>query len=856
MVNPRLYRPPIMAALAALVCALAIASAPAPAHAEVKTYSPDNQLSLDVYSSLGLTTTGLDEEAATENAPYDAHEEGSTTTLLTMDDVYVAANGQRSNTYTLRSRLNRLDDSERDTVIQDDYGIMVGAYKFYDTSDRRDYRNFAYEDGYRTDGALSDNSHDVVKTSTYNGFDGKYATSVACDLGNGWDDHVAELRANSDTNTFSIKIFALDASGNRSEVDSLYPTFNRSQVSMSMVKFNIAGYQQERDAAFEIEAADVDNDNVDEIFCYTGAYEDRDSTRFAIVDMFDYNAQTKSWSHSTTELDGSSSYNYATDAELQAYAERKDDDNWTRQLLKQSPVVTLAAGDLDRHDGEEIAMAISAPGSHDNGGRVGKCYIYTWDTESKSLMGIDGLNEEVGGAYVPLYNTNSAGPVAAYQGMASANCAFGTFQVPSSSGTPQTTMGLIIAGWDRTGSTDISKDDHYTQAAYRYVYYDPARDSFVVSDYLTKALGKDAEHIVYTATHDSNKDERYVPTLAPFALCCARLQGLHQSVENDAVLFGGEVYNFVLGTGLTDSLGSISLCSNQQNDNSNTKTKEQVWIGDVVAGNVSGSEDYEESFLAVIGIHRDADLGDDDDYYWMDIAHFTAKWHGQDSIEYKTAQEGVIRESNRINKERFGVWVSLCLPNVSHRGMQVRYKDMAKYYTAPTVLAMLEDAPYFGDLQQSFRYIKSGSTGFNKTDSSTDGTSWSINAQVGAYIKGAVAFFAKGEYMGQLQGTFSYAGQRSSTLQYGVSYASHASAGNKVVVYTIPMVYYYYEVSDPTDPNGEWSTLMVPTYLEPVTALVSQDVWDEKADELGLPKVSDVLSNTPGNPESYTAAAM
>lgn len=872
MASHRWYRSPLMARIAALValaCALSTASLATTAYAEVKTYSPDDQLSLDVYSSLGLATSELDEETARETAPYDASELDSTTTLLTMDDVYVAANGRHDNTYTLRSRLNRLDDDKRGTGVHDNFGNMVGAYNFYGTSASKDNAS----DGHRTDGALSDNANDVVRSATHYGFSGKYATSVAVDLGSGWDDHVAELRAyGSDTSSYmgygtsyrggiTIRLFSLDEAGNRTLETYLMPTVNDSQLwydtaakgAAARAKYLNAGYLQENDAVFEIEAADVDNDHVDEIFCYTGAYEDRDSTRYAIVDMFDIDPEAKDVSHSTTELDAGPSNLYVTNRELQDSAGRKD-DRWYRQLLKQSPVVTLAAGNLDLHGGEEVAMTVSAPGSHDNVAKVGKCYVFTWDGATSSLRGVDGLNDEVGGPYVPLYNTNQTGGNQ-NQGMASANCAFGTFQVPGSSGTVKTTTALIVAGWDRTGSTDISKDDHYTQAAYRYVYYDPASDRFVVSGYLTKGLGKDAEHIVYTATHDSVNDRRYVPTLAPFALCCARLQGLHQNVENDQVLFGGEIYDFVLGSGVTSGIGSIAMCSNQQNNNSNTKTKEQVWIGDVVAGNVSGSTSYEESFLAVIGIHRDDGLGNDDDYYWMDIAHFTAKYHGEGSIEYKTAQEGVICEGNRVN-DRYGTWVSLCLPNVSHRGMQVRYKDMAKYYTAPQVLAMLEDAPYFKDLQQSFRYIVLGGTGFERGEASGSGHSTTLDFALGAYLSAEVEVLGSMDFDAELKGTFSVESQHLRTVEYGVSYESHAGEGNKVVVYTVPMIYYAYEVSDPTNPDGKWSSLIVPICLEPVTALVSEEAWDEAAGALGLPKVGDVLANASGEPSTYTAGAM
>ena len=66
-------------------------------------------------------------------------------------------------------------------------------------------------------------------------------------------------------------------------------------------------------------------------------------------------------------------------------------------------------------------------------------------------------------------------------------------------------------------------------------------------------------------------------------------------------------------------------------------------------GAVSGSDKYEESFLAVTGVHRDEDLGKNDDYYWMDVSHFSAKWSDGKFQVYTTGEEGVINESVRVH---------------------------------------------------------------------------------------------------------------------------------------------------------------------------------------------------------------
>jgi hypothetical protein len=143
----------------------------------------------------------------------------------------------------------------------------------------------------------------VIKGATDNGFSGRYATSVAVSMGSGWKDHLAELRAYGDNwstkgnaGSIVIRLMKLDENGNRSDVAELNPmsnTYLSRQVSDSKhFRYLDAGYYQELDALFEIQAADVDDDGVDEMSSYTGAHIDRDGERYAAVDMFDHDASS------------------------------------------------------------------------------------------------------------------------------------------------------------------------------------------------------------------------------------------------------------------------------------------------------------------------------------------------------------------------------------------------------------------------------------------------------------------------------------------------------------------------------------------------------------------------------------
>ena len=80
---------------------------------------------------------------------------------------------------------------------------------------------------------------------------------------------------------------------------------------------------------------------------------------------------------------------------------------------------------------------------------------------------------------------------------------------------------------------------------------------------------------------------------------------------------GGDVFrDFACNTaqsgaqGLGSMVGTMSMSGQQYNSSNKHDHKgiEQVWISDVKAGSVSGSDRYNESFIAVVGKHRDEDL--------------------------------------------------------------------------------------------------------------------------------------------------------------------------------------------------------------------------------------------------------
>lgn len=811
------------------------------------------------YEALNLPMSS--ELPANTVAPYP---ENRVTDIISNREVYVAANGTKKNVYTLRNYLDALGPSSRQSVKEmthSDDGALYGAYSWYGiNNDSLDGTHGGSKGSY-----LSWNTESVLTVSDAE-FDGKYATSVPLSLTKGADARdncIAELRAYGRnksqkwrgdgeyyTGLIKILVYSIAEDGTRTQVASLLPTLHESQFlrtdgyhELNYVDF---GYQQEYDAYFELEAADVDGDGIDELFAYTGAYEDRNGKRCAMVYMF-RTTDGANWDYSVIYLDTGAAANYLTIDDIKD-RNKKDTDYWRWQLARMAPVVTIAAGDLDRDGTEEVAITTSAPTMHKKPADAAACHIFHWDeTENnvasvKTLESIDLSDAAEGGN-----NTGRA--------MVSANTTFGNFTLPTSSYSYMV-GAFVIAGWQ---SNDATADPHgsWSDFSYRYVYFDPTSNECKVSNYITHDLGKDAKKIAKSAANKAGKTKRYMPVMAPLALGSAHLERMGDGVKSEHVLAGGEVYSFNLSTGLAkEPVGSMSLYTDQYHRMShdkmmNNKAKDHVWIGDVVSGYVANDGLAHDSFLAVIGVRRDDDVRGSDDYYWMDVAHFTFDEGAPSKIS--TGQEGVVCESVRMGKKP-GTYVSLCLPDIDNDSVRMRMLGKTVLPTAPQILAVLQDTPYFSEIEDAYHYLSVSSTSFAKSSSASVGNGFNIAYAGGGHLNAEWNTGPAAQLDVALKAGIGYQWQMTDAKGHSVTYTAQGGKGNKVVVYAIPMAYYRYEVFNPE--TGTWDEYIQTVAGDLVASVVSVATWNNVAkDTKSLPVIDEsVIASTSGVPETYVGS--
>ena len=130
---------------------------------------------------------------------------------------------------------------------------------------------------------------------------------------------VAELRAYGDSSSTTIDgksyagkvelVLYSFSNGRTRTLDTHLPvTVNTNMMYEGRFKYLDAGYLQEHDAVFDVEAGDVDGDGVDELFVYAGCYVDENGVRKAVVDMYDL--EGGNWKQSVVKIDAGNAEDY------------------------------------------------------------------------------------------------------------------------------------------------------------------------------------------------------------------------------------------------------------------------------------------------------------------------------------------------------------------------------------------------------------------------------------------------------------------------------------------------------------------------------------------------------------------
>ena len=832
----------------------------------------ESKLSANTYSALGLSrdvdTKGLDDG----KQPYGKAEPGNTVATNVINELYVNFNGSIHYGWSILDNIPmEFKDGQNITWTSPDN--FHGAMGFW----RPGQQGVHYKDGASSYGALFGHNGKTVaahnekigdipsksissanKHLTY-----QYSKSEAFSPNTGKDNYVAEMTIDSASQVY-LYIYQVEG-GNKRYVRSTKVCDASESGGGANDKTNII-YNWEYDAMYDIAAGDMDGDGYDEIAVY---------------------AQNKVYVYSFKGGNLSSS-----PIAIHDVTPPKGTSSDARYKKLKTAVVTLAFGDLNADDKDELVIAENMTYGSSNPAKDNKVEIYA--LEDSKLTSKENIT---------LYTTANATPFVNEVRIRYANVATGDID-----GDYQDE--LIIAGYiSANGNGQCSKEN----VAYMVVKGD-SKNNFENSGW------KRANHTIDLLDRVVDNKDQLIP---PVALTCAATQGVGYAEQ---VFLGGYLYS-VTGaneqkTNVEDyslnALTRISTNREYKKDNGDKANKEEIFVVNVVAGNFNGNRNGQEQIVYAFGMKHD-----DSDRYWYDIGYLNKKAPGdtdaKDSKGYWYGQEQVMNYESSYNRDsskaRASLYLSLAAVDCDNDSTLMRYKGQTVTWTKPEVLTVLQSAPYFQDLQDTRDYLNQGQTAYGKGSSSgTSGTAGG-SLKLGTYVSFEQDFSVFGVKVASIEAeaqsthAFTYDYEHTKTKELNITYSG--SAGDDyAVVYAVPYMEYQYETWVPgyklpdnqveynkyldeyirntrgknkvdSDNNasasitisdadrkkvedelgiykgmevkGSWqpSSVMVP--MDPAKVILSVDDYDAIAEQTeGLEPIrGNILNSTPGDPLTY-----
>ena len=821
----------------------------------------ETKLSANTYSALGLSRDVDTSALPKGQQPYGKAEPGNTVATNVINELYVNFNGSIHYGWSILDKLTM----EYKTGISDwtSSDNFYGAMGYW----RPGQQTVHYKNGDKSAGALfaedrvagehngKSSINSANKHLTY-----QYSKSEAFSPNTGKDNYVAEMTINSASQVY-LYIYQVEG-GNKRYVRSKFVCNASESGGDANDKTNII-YNWEYDAMYDIAAGDMDGDGYDEIAVYAQNY--------VYVYSFEDGTLSELIKKETVKPEG------------------VNEGGGKYKKLK-TAVVTLAFGDLNADDKDELVIAENMTYGSSNPAKDNKVEIYA--LEDSKLTSKENIT---------LYTTANATPFVNEVRIRYANVATGDID-----GDYQDE--LIIAGYiSANGNGQCSKEN----VAYMVVKGD-SKNNFENSGW------KRANHTIDLLDRVVDNKDQLIP---PVALTCAATQGVGHAEQ---LFLGGWLYSVNLGTSknlsdvtLTD-LTQMSTNREYKKDNGNKANKEEIFVVNVVAGNFNGNRNGQEQIVYAFGMKHD-----ESDRYWYDIGYINKKEPGDtnanSSSGYWYGQEQVMNYESSYNrdqnKSRASLYLSLAAVDCDDDSTLMRYKGQTVTWTKPEVLTVLQSAPYFQDLQDTRDYLNQGQTAYGKGSSSgTSGTAGG-SLKLGTYVSFEQDFSVFGVKVASIEAeaqsthAFTYDYEHTKTKELNITYSG--SAGDDyAVVYAVPYMEYQYETWVPgyklpdnqveynkyldeyirntrgknkvdSDNNesasitisdadrkkvedelgiykgmevkGSWqpSSVMVP--MDPAKVILSVDDYDAIAEQTeGLEPIrGNILNSTPGDPLTY-----
>ena len=740
----------------------------------------ESKLSANTYSALGLSRSikPSDEGLDQGKQPYGDAVEGNTVATNVINELYVNFNGSIHYGWSILDNIPM--EYKLNISNWTDKNNFYGAMGYW----RPNQRTVNFESGSDSKGALfakngsNGGEHGKIKDSINSANKHivyQYSKSEAFSPNTGKDNYVAEMVLDTDNNIW-LYIYQVEG-GNKRYVRGASLGKNDFAGDKNTVIWN-----WEYDAMLDIAAGDMDGDGYDEIAVYSAN-------------------KVSVYSYKNNQLKEIATHNVLAPG---------DREHSTEAQYKKlgSSIVTLAFGDLDADDKDELVIAENMPyWSHNiEKGTVGIYALGKNKLEPKYSLSLQYNNQSYAIRYV--------------------NVATGDIDGDNKD-------ELIAAGY-------YSGDDNGAYCLRNNIWYN-----------IVKAEDGQYKNSGWKSTEFKTQDllgrvvdnkEQLIP---PVSLTCAATQGVGYAEQ---VFLGGCLYT-VKNDNSLEYLTRISTNREYKKDDGKKANKEEIFVVNVVAGNFNGNRNGQEQIVYAFGMKHD-----DSDRYWYDIGYINKKNPGNSDSDYWYGQEQVMNYESSYNrdqnKRRASLYLSLAAVDCDNDSTLMRYKGQEVTWTKPEVLTILQSAPYFQDLEDTRGYINQGQTGYGKGQGSGSSATAGTSLSVGTYVSFEQDFSVFGVKIASIQAeaqtkhSFNYGYEHNQTVETEVNYSG--SAGDDyAVVYAVPYMEYQYETWVPGYklPTGDKYTEYLNQYLE---GKLGKDAWAKADQGAERSKAQKELGITPG----------
>lgn len=320
-------------------------------------------------------------------------------------------------------------------------------------------------------------------------------------------------------------------------------------------------------------------------------------------------------------------------------------------------------------------------------------------------------------------------------------------------------------------------------------------------------LMKDTQKIVY-----GYKD--YIKP--PLSVACATMNG---DAAADTVFISGTLYDL---SGSTPS----NLYTVPYLDNDVVTGSKDYYIDNITVGNFYGDYGREQFAYALAG-----KPSDDNKYtYFLCVTSADYNTDETTALEAVSKYITIFNETNMVSvdddlhENACGMNFVISSVDANEDGLMARYSAKDYFYADPQITAVLQAAPYFGDLG-SYGDFDDGETTYSVSTEYVQGNTKSNNVSFSAGFSGN---FSISKAKVSVEAGYALDWSESFEKEWATSYTTIFTAGSydTVVIQRIPLINYYYDVYDGVTKTWKDNALCVAVPTKPVFYQMSVDNYN------------------------------